>query len=637
MISQVKSEYNELDYRIIIMFLIGVFLAVITLLSLFLEFIRNREEAENAFRTSLNTIFWLNLIKPSLFTESFRGNISKIRYFLDVKRANINEKHDSIGLSPLHLAAINGQHHVVDYLLYREADVNVKADSACYPYLLGYIKDDLNLYFGDCKDASALRLAILFDHELCVKILLEKGWEMSIEELSLCTKISKRNDKTEQMLLQYVADHIIKKYSNLKFVVRFCYKPGPSNERIIMCYTNDVYNVINDNYLGVKIRIQNPNIIDDEDSIIFETETKNNYAINQKTLYLMEKVIQCNGDRLFQNHSNLNIISVSAAKLNEKGEKKKEPCIVLYCTTKDVIPINEEPFPHFLYWNRKRFVTDIREGYFSLCPGGVTPRDWNNPLRSGASIGIKGDYSQEATMGPFVQLRDGTLGFVTCAHLFNNVNKDLKTHVVQPSVAVFSTPDITKEDKVCGYLVQSIFEPNRDVSIDAALVKITSRVPDRGCFALNSMLELKEAGFDGANFPVFDSGSVKTEIYPEDTPQIVIKFGSNTGLTRGAFRLNGAQVRVKRDIDLTTPINPETFTMKGQYEIQSVGPTDFFQPGDSGSGVYIVDEKKQLHCIGIAIGCTKYRSAIVTPIKDVLEVLGLPRKLKTFAPESMQH
>lgn len=136
---------------------------------------------------------------------------------------------------------------------------------------------------------------------------------------------------------------------------------------------------------------------------------------------------------------------------------------------------------------------------------------------------------------------------------------------------------------------------------------------------------------------MFDSGSVKREIFPEDASKIVIKFGSNTGLTRGAFRLNGAQVRVKRDVDLTTPINPQTFTMKGQYEIQSVGPTDFFQPGDSGSGVYIVDENKQIHCIGIAIGCTKYRSAIVTPIKDVLEALGLPRKLKTFVPENMQH
>ncbi|KAJ8311557.1 hypothetical protein KUTeg_010912 [Tegillarca granosa] len=584
-----------------------------------------------------NTDFWLRRIKPSLFTESCRGNISGIRYFLDVKRANINDKDGLVGLSPLHLAAINGHYRVVDFLLNREADPNVKADSACYPYLLEYTKDDLNLYFGDCKDASALRLAILFDQDLCVKILLKKGWKMSIEELSICTKISERNKKIEQIFLQYLADNIIQKYSDLKFEVRFCYKPGPPNERIIMCYTNDVYDVINDNYLGVTIRIQNPNIIDDEDSIIFETEPTNNYIIDQKTLSLMEKVIQCNGDRLFESHSNLNIITVSAATLSKKGGVTKGPCIVLYCTTKDVIPLNEEPFPHFLYWNQEKVVTDIREGYFSLCPGGVAERDWNNPLRSGASIGIRGDESQEATMGPFVQLRDGSLGFITCAHLFNTVQNDLKTFVVQPSYTVLSTDGVTKEDKDCGFLVRKIFEPRREVSIDAAVVKITSRIPNRGCFAFNSIFQLQEAGFDRVNYPVFDSGSVKKEINPEDTPKIIIKFGSNTGLTRGAFRLNGVQVRVKRKINLTTPINPQTFTMKGQYEIQSVGPKDFFQPGDSGSGVYIVDENKQLHCIGIAIGCTSYRSTIVTPIKDVLEALDLPSKLKTFKPENMQH
>lgn len=139
------------------------------------------------------------------------------------------------------------------------------------------------------------------------------------------------------------------------------------------------------------------------------------------------------------------------------------------------------------------------------------------------------------------------------------------------------------------------------------------------------------SGFDSEERPTFDNAYIKERIDEKDVKKTIIKFGCKTGLTRGAFRLKGCSVRIAEQ----TPFNSPNVVMKNQYEILSIGPTNFFQPGDSGSAVFLVDDNNQLHCIGIAIGCTSYNSAIVTPIVPVLNALGLPKRLKSFTHEQM--
>lgn len=128
-------------------------------------------------------------------------------------------------------------------------------------------------------------------------------------------------------------------------------------------------------------------------------------------------------------------------------------------------------------------------------------------------------------------------------------------------------------------------------------------------------------------------------ITPEYTTCKIIKSGRTTGLTTGELTLNGSsEVAVK-----TVPANNlDTSTrviFKSMYEVHSYIPGKmFFQSGDSGSGVFLVDKNEKLHCFGIAIGCTDYGAAIVEPIIPVLKALfgdAYPAKLKEFQQEPM--
>jgi len=138
---------------------------------------------------------------------------------------------------------------------------------------------------------------------------------------------------------------------------------------------------------------------------------------------------------------------------------------------------------------------------------------------------------------------------------------------------------------------------------------------------------------------MFNSGSTIENIAPVDRRSDVVKFGRTTGLTKGSFQLDGMQVAV-RDLRANIGTNNQVqLLFKRIYKVLSCGISDsFFQRGDSGSGVFLVDKEENLHCIGIAIGCTSYGTAVVEPIGLVLSAsFGhlRPMTLKHFKEESI--
>lgn len=111
--------------------------------------------------------------------------------------------------------------------------------------------------------------------------------------------------------------------------------------------------------------------------------------------------------------------------------------------------------------------------------------------------------------------------------------------------------------------------------------------------------------------------------------KVVLKFGSQTGLTRGIIELEGTYLKpFSRKMKHETIGNVEMFN---QIEVRSYrDPEPFFLLGDSGSLVFIrIDD--ELRCIGLAIGLTNYHSCIVTPIDKVLESLQLGQEFLNFS------
>lgn len=106
-------------------------------------------------------------------------------------------------------------------------------------------------------------------------------------------------------------------------------------------------------------------------------------------------------------------------------------------------------------------------------------------------------------------------------------------------------------------------------------------------------------------------------------------------MTRGALSVFGTDVRAF-STTLGLPNNAGGVMMKNQYLVIGIHPsTNFFDGGDSGSGVFFQDHNGQLHCVGMAIGHGvlenyPYKVGVFTPIDAILQELGPNISLATF-------
>lgn len=48
----------------------------------------------------------------------------------------------------------------------------------------------------------------------------------------------------------------------------------------------------------------------------------------------------------------------------------------------------------------------------------------------------------------------------------------------------------------------------------------------------------------------------------------------------------------------------------------------FCQEGDSGAAVFLLDDDNKLYCIGMVIGIMSDFTSVVTPIQNILDILG---------------
>ncbi|XP_053380020.1 uncharacterized protein LOC128548685 [Mercenaria mercenaria] len=181
-------------------------------------------------------------------------------------------------------------------------------------------------------------------------------------------------------------------------------------------------------------------------------------------------------------------------------------------------------------------------------------------------------------------------------------------------------------------------------TVDAVLVRIDdARVPRRGNYVNVTKDDLYFAGFSYQNFPTYNDGSTldarPLTVHDRATDR-VIKFGKETGPRKGTLHLSS--MAVKEDMYTgSVQLNgrPYGHTLKNQLQIDSYASSTFFQAGDSGSAVFLVDKENKLHCIGLAIGVMSDLTTVFTPIQNILQglgrQLGKTLEIKKFELEKM--
>ncbi|XP_061180636.1 uncharacterized protein LOC133189249 [Saccostrea echinata] len=329
-----------------------------------------------------------------------------------------------------------------------------------------------------------------------------------------------------------------------------------------------------------------------EISVLEETkkDRKHDYGkIKEIAKYLKEKE-----NEMFEEHSNLEMIRASLFRLKTNKAKKEEtisePCIAIYCSYKGVVPVGEKEFPAEM----DGFPTDIREGFFHLHVNYdiyANSKDLLDPLRMGASISRDNERAGEGTLGGFVELNDGGVGFITCAHVLFTEDE---MHT-RPSNFPFPTfqPSISQEgSQQCGKILRSAFPSSTIVDGD---------------------------------FPQVCFGRICSGREAQDHPnEQTLKCGMKSGLTLGELEIGQTSARF-RNI-LLTGARVTTMYMS-QLAIRGIYGKPFSESGDPGSLVFQFKDIDDLKCIGMIVGGDG-NLTYATSIIPVLEALSVT--LKTF-------
>lgn len=205
-------------------------------------------------------------------------------------------------------------------------------------------------------------------------------------------------------------------------------------------------------------------------------------ALDRSTLAELGKIIQEEGIKIYAQYSN--VIGIGISQVRCVGDTlKNEPCIVLYCLDKTIIPFGEKPLPEMI----AGWPCDTREDFvmFGKCPRPCPSPSPNFP-ESGCSIGIPSRDSA-GSVGFLVESKNPIsklqCGFLTASHVAIDRFEDLyhqksllsmnhllsirEHHIVHPSW------HDSGNDFNIGKVVESFFGNygSKNTGLDFALVK----------------------------------------------------------------------------------------------------------------------------------------------------------------------
>lgn len=139
-------------------------------------------------------------------------------------------------------------------------------------------------------------------------------------------------------------------------------------------------------------------------------------AVDNSTRKQLKQIIQEYGDTIYARHSN--VVGIRIGKARRVGDTiQEQPCLVLYCLDKFLLPFGEKPLPETI----AGWPCDIREDFvrFGVCPNRCFASRQNLP-DPGCSIGMPSDDSS-GSVGFLVESKDPLntfeFGFLTASHV----------------------------------------------------------------------------------------------------------------------------------------------------------------------------------------------------------------------------
>lgn len=184
--------------------------------------------------------------------------------------------------------------------------------------------------------------------------------------------------------------------------------------------------------------------------------------VDDSTRIALRQIIQKYGDKIYSRYSNVVAIQIGNVR-RVSNLIQEEPCIILYCLDKSIIPFGEKALPESI----AGWPCDVREELFifGACPD-ACPATNNNLPEPGCSIGIHSDDNSGSAGFLYLSKKENIKsGFLTAAHvaveffpeLYLN-SKPLSNLPLEPKPIVHpSCRDNNRNNYEIGQVVESYF------------------------------------------------------------------------------------------------------------------------------------------------------------------------------------
>ncbi|XP_062586997.1 uncharacterized protein LOC134248599 [Saccostrea cucullata] len=256
----------------------------------------------------------------------------------------------------------------------------------------------------------------------------------------------------------------------------FCCECSKESRLVIMMLYKgsiEMKDGIPEKVMGVNLVLYNYTQPSDEAHTVFNSSSASLSSTN------LPVIAENDARKLFKKHSNLTVISASPYKSSGYSKGKhvivEKHCFSLLCLHKGFIPFGEREFPKQI----NGFEVDVQEGYCSL--GSGKSIDFGGHIRRARGINTPGHGS----IGGFVDLPNGSVGLITCAHVvfstaelfkpYSEIENDVLSRNTDLNVEFFDKHE--HHFQVCGNIVKKCFPTsNNDISVDAALIELDQSV-----------------------------------------------------------------------------------------------------------------------------------------------------------------
>ena len=232
------------------------------------------------------------------------------------------------------------------------------------------------------RHEARLLTAIMADNQNAFDKMLMSFELIPLPTIHSCIRISleKHNRHCVSKLLSFATKYLREEIGNDVWDVWPAYEVGGNWVPVFVVLLKTNVQCEWGEFLGFKVFRRRYDFVSPEAAMVMNSDgVRNDMKEEVSEIDMIRRASHCEVNRLIKKHSNITIVNACPVRSKNGGRQLvKEPCVVIHCLVKGLVPFDEDPFPRSI----SGFPTDVREGYMMM---GMNPDMNGVPSITGGS------------------------------------------------------------------------------------------------------------------------------------------------------------------------------------------------------------------------------------------------------------